>query len=89
MTAESIIGGSCSASHDRRLFHLHNHLVDRPLLGYEARGLRLIGTATCPSDRSRLICQFHVENTAPQQPVSKFKVSMFEGIDFLPVAIAP
>jgi len=89
MTSEPIIGATCSASHDRRLFRLHNHLVDRPVLGYEARGLRLIGTRTSPQDRSQLICRFRVVSADSQQWISTYKSADFAGIDFSPAALPP
>jgi hypothetical protein len=88
MTADPIICGSCSATHDRRLFHLHNHLIDRPMLGYEALGLQFIGTSLCPVDRSRLICRFRVVKISAQHVGSTSKASKFEGIEFSPVALA-
>ena len=38
MANESIISATCSVQHDRRLFRLHNDLVDRPMLGDGVRG---------------------------------------------------
>jgi hypothetical protein len=86
MTTEPIIVATCSVRHDLRLFRLHNYLVDRPVLGYEARGLRLIDSRTCPADRSKLLCRFRVLNAGSQQFVWTYKVADFLGIDFLPEA---
>ena len=82
MTDEQIIVATCSAVHDRRLFRLHNHLVDRLVLGYPARGLRLISSRTSSVDRSKLICRFRVLNEDSRQFVWTYKVADFAGIEF-------
>lgn len=82
MTDEQIIVATSSAVHDRRLFRLHNHLVDRLVLGYPARGLRLISSRTSSVDRSMLICRFRVLNEDSRQFVWTYKVADFAGIEF-------
>lgn len=89
MAKESIISATCSVQHDRRLFRLHNYLVDRPVLGYGVRGLRFIGMATSDVDQSTLRCRFRVLNTDSQRFVSTYKVSDFAGIDFSLEATEP
>jgi hypothetical protein len=81
MTNSMIVHAVCDKRHLRRLFHLHNQVIDRAILGFPARSLRFLGTTGIEHKHDDLTCTFaRVLDARHGSPVGV--VSSFPGIEF-------
>jgi hypothetical protein len=81
MSNETIVHAVCDMRHLRRLFHLHNQVIDRAILGFPSRSLRFIGTTGIDCSHQELNCS--VARSRDDRHVStESAVSTFSGIEF-------
>jgi hypothetical protein len=81
MTNSAIVYAICAKRHLRRLFHLHNQVIDRAILGFPARSLRFLGTTGIGRSDDELTCSFG-QVAADRQVSLETVFSAFTGIEF-------
>lgn len=81
MSNMTIIHAICDRRHLRRLFHLHNQVIDRAILGFPSRSLRFIGTTGIECSHQELACSF-ARVRDDREVSTDSAVSSFAGIEF-------